>query len=648
MSGKKLEINIESIKNELRTYKDKPYSCLFEYIWNSFDAGATNVWISFDEPKEGMGNSEFVKIKDNGSGWDFEDENITKYFLSSQKNPNKYKTFPHGHFGRGRYSFIWIAESVRFLSNNKYLKLKLSTNIEKGDISYPETGTEAVLEGLFSPFSDAINSKNFHHELISEFGWLLKEHPEYGIYLNDEKIDVSVFIEEEKVLQKQDLPDEIKNEIENDISIVMVLWKEPLSEYSKFYFLDENGAELYKQNTGLNKKKDEFWHSVYIKSSLFKCQFVSDGRDDSQLSLSFENKNDKKIESKLKKFLNEQLVLFRKPYLQKNAEKIIKGLKSDGLLPSLDQFGVYDEESFDDLLKVVYTISPSSFVGKGDNEKRFFCATLASLLSSQEENLIQLLLEQVQQLTEEEKKDLQDILKRTSLSNVVRTIKEIDHRLDVIEKLKELLFIRVDETLEVKHLQKILDENFWIFGEQFRLFSTTEGPLHQTIKEYAEKILGIEDPELSGKSRKELDLFLTKTEMFGQGAARQRNVIVELKRPSVTLGKEQYDQIEHYMEEIKKQPACNGTNQYWEFYLVGDGYDEHIEDKIESSKNHGESERGLAHFVKDGRFKIYVRKWSDILEVEWRQKMKCLKEKLQIRSKSMPKTSQEITDSLTN
>lgn len=645
MSGKKLEINIESIKNELKPYEDKPYLCLFEYIWNAFDANATKIWISFDKPNEGFGDTTSVKIKDNGCGWNFDDENITKYFLSSQKRPNKYKTFPHGHYGRGRYSFIWIADSARFLSNNKFLKLKLSTDIEKGDVDYLDSGTEAILEGLYSSFSNAINSENLQHELILEFGWLLKEHPEYDIYINGEKLDISSFIEEEKIIQKENLPEEIKNEITGDISIVMVAWKERLSEYSKFYFLNENGDELYKQNTGMNKKKDDFWHSVYIKSSLFKCQFIPDRHDNSQISLSFENKEDKKIESRLRKFLNEQLILFRKPFLQKNAEKIVSGLKSDGLLPALDKFGIYDEKSYDDLLKVVYTISPSSFVGKNDNEKKFFCATLASLLSTQEDNLIQLLLEQVQNLTEEEKKDLQDILKRTSLSNVVRTIKEIDHRLDVIEKLESLLFAHKKETFEVVHLQKILDENFWIFGEQFRLFSTTEGALKKTLTNYAKKILEIDNPEISDSATGELDLFLTKTENAGEHS--QKNIVVELKRPSIKLSKKEYDQIYGYMEKIQAEGICNGVNQSWEFYLIGTDYDNHIKNQHNNAKNYGEINRGLTCSLEDGRFKIYVRKWSDILEVEWKSKMKCLKEKLAIKAKPLPETSQEITDSLT-
>lgn len=50
-----LKINQQSIRTELNSYKDKPFDCLFEYIWNSFDAGATEVKLDFEIPKEGIG-----------------------------------------------------------------------------------------------------------------------------------------------------------------------------------------------------------------------------------------------------------------------------------------------------------------------------------------------------------------------------------------------------------------------------------------------------------------------------------------------------------------------------------------------------------------------------------------------------------------
>jgi len=65
-------------------------------------------------------------------------------------------------------------------------------------------------------------------------------------------------------------------------------------------------------------------------------------------------------------------------------------------------------------------------------------------------------------------------LDRTNLANIVRTAAEVQSRLDILTDLETLLFKFEKETLEVKHLQQVLNENPWIFGEQFRLFTNTE------------------------------------------------------------------------------------------------------------------------------------------------------------------------------
>ena len=137
----------------------------------------------------------------------------------------------------------------------------------------------------------------------------------------------------------------------------------------------------------------------------------------------------------------------------------LEELKEEKLMPDLPEFGIYDEESYYDLLKTIYIITPSLFVGKDKNEKKFICTTFAGLLSTQDGILIKKIIEQLQELSNDEKEDLLEILKRTTLSNIIKTIKEIDHRLDVIDKLKILISEHEKKTLEVKHLQKILDEN---------------------------------------------------------------------------------------------------------------------------------------------------------------------------------------------
>jgi hypothetical protein len=636
MGNSELQLTLDSLKTELKSYEDKPYGCLFEYVWNSFDANASEVQINYKLPKLGFGYVEDISIEDNGGGWNFEKEKNTKTFLSSSKqNKIGKRTLPRGRFGRGRYVFIWIAESIEIFSSNQRLKLNQDTKVDpEDDNSAPKKGTKIIFNKPTNNFSDILfNRDKLVNELILEFCWFLKENPSFSIIVNGEKIDPQSNIKKEKKFRKNDFDKKIQEYLSDGFEVNVVLWKEKPAEWSSFYFIDENtDKEIFTQSTSMNKKRDDFWHSVYIKSVLFQDGLLDENETiDAQLDLG--DKEKKKINNEIIRTIKQKLVELRKPYLVQQSDFLISDLKSENIIPNLSDFGIYDEKSYEDLLKTIYTISPSLFTGKDKKEKKFICTTFAGLLSTQDNNLVKIVLEQLQDLTEDEKQDLLDILQRTTLSNVVKTVKEIDHRLQVISDLMELLFKYKAKTLEVKHLQQVLNDNFWIFGEQFRLFSNTEGALKTTLFEYAKNILEIDNPEIITDSRKEVDLFLVKTEPENENC--QKNIIIEIKRPSIKLGKEEYDQIEKYSIDIMNESICNGENIYWEFYLIGDDYDDYIaKTKIENAKNNGEIKRGLTSNLSDGRIKIYVRKWSDILQVEWGYKMQFLKKKLEIQSKN--------------
>lgn len=642
MKKSELKINEKSIRTELDSYKNAPYRCLFEYIWNAFDAGATVVRVNFDAPREGLGCVENVNIVDNGEGWDFEKVATTNEFISTTRIPNKYKTLPRGKFGRGRYVFIWIAKFLEAFSLGKKMMLRHDTTITKEDLYLrgQKSGTELKFLEITNDFSDALSATDqLHAELVLEFGWFLIQSKTYKILVNDTAVDPNKNIEETKALREKDFPAEIKSQLGNGFRAEIILWKQKPCEYSKFYFLTEDGIEIFKQNTGLNKKGDDFWHSVYIQSPLF--QSIEDATEDTQ-GLTLDFGMDKKVKDLIIQTIKTNLVQMRKPYLVVRSNALLENLKSEKLIPALPEFGIYDEDSYAELLKTVYTITPSLFVGKSSSEKKFMCSTFAGLLSTHDNILIKKILEQLQELSEEEKADLLDILSRTSLSNVVNTIKEIDKRLDVLDKLQYLISEHTKTTLEVKHIQKILDQNFWIFGEQFRLFSSTEGPLKSVLLKYAKEILAIENPALETSPRGEVDLFLVKEQII---SGVQKNIIVEIKRASTNLTRDrEFRQIEQYKDSILGQSLCNGENQHWEFHLIGKDYDNGIQGYIDSSANHGEKERGLAFFSLNA--KIYVRKWSDILVVEWGEKLKYLKEELKIRPKEHGNTPDSITSNL--
>lgn len=634
MANTNLRLTSGSINEVLRDHKGNPFKCLCEYIWNAFDANANCVELNFRTPPQGIGYVDDVSISDDGAGWDFDDEIITNNFMASLKKPSKEHSLPRGQSGKGRYAFIWLCEYIDIYSGEKKMTLNRSVEIQKTASDSFVNGTKVCFKGVKEPFSTLLLQDNFTDLLIGEFGWLIHQNSSKKILINGTPLDVSTWIDASScVLTAESFPDEIKDQLGTGFEARIVIWKNKPEEYSRFYFINTDGIEVSKRTTGFNKKRDDFWHSVYIRSEIFSSSDGNLESEDDQPVLNLGDAQQAKLKNKVLKIIRQKLTEIRKPQLVRSSEDLYSDLKSKHLIPELSKFGIYDEQSFERLIKDIYILSPSLFTNRSEDQKSFLCASFAGLLSSQDNSLLKLVLEQIIDLTDEEKRDLEDILNRTHLSNIVRLTKEVDKRLEVIDKLKCLLSEHKETTLEVKHIQRILDENFWIFGEQFRLFSSTEGALNRVLERYAKEVLGIDNAKLEDKPMGELDLFLTKTE--SQGERCQRNVVVELKRASIKLGKKEYDQIEKYKDDIIKQSLCNGTNQYWEFYLVGSDYDDHIGDKIESAKTWGEENRGLCSCTKDGRVKLYVRKWSDILQVEWESKMKYLKEKLCIKPKSI-------------
>gem|GEM_PF-4477065 len=170
--------------------------------------------------------------------------------MSSTKVSNKFKTLPKGKYGRGRYSFIWIAEQIKILSKGKKLVLQHNTNIKKEKIKYNKSGTELEFLKITQDFSSILSSiENLYKKILLEFGWFLLENKNYKIFINNEEIDINKNIKKTKKISKKFFSSEIKEKLNDEFEVRMILWKEKPSEYSKYYFLNENNIEVFKQNT---------------------------------------------------------------------------------------------------------------------------------------------------------------------------------------------------------------------------------------------------------------------------------------------------------------------------------------------------------------------------------------------------------------
>jgi hypothetical protein len=92
-------------------------------------------------------------------------------------------------------------------------------------------------------------------------------------------------------------------------------------------------------------------------------------------------------------------------------------------------------------------------------------------------------------------------------------------------------------------------------------------------------------------------------------------LVVELKRPSVMLGKDELDQLEAYAIAITDDEQFNQPAISWDFWLIGNGYNSYVERKLATPGN----PHGCALIAP--KFRVHVRAWAEVIsEAEHRHK----------------------------
>jgi len=108
--SEKVNITSKGIQRVLKAYNEK--QAIAEYIWNGFDAHASEVRIDFKDNV--LGNLESLSITDNGYGIDFGKlkQKFDPFFeseKSSQVTVPKHTSKMHGRNGVGRLTFFTFA-----------------------------------------------------------------------------------------------------------------------------------------------------------------------------------------------------------------------------------------------------------------------------------------------------------------------------------------------------------------------------------------------------------------------------------------------------------------------------------------------------------------------------------------------------------
>lgn len=608
-----------------KEYKD----AIAELIWNGFDAKATEVNLVFNTNE--LDHINELRIEDNGTGIHLSNLGETfGAFLDSIKRRSTQKTSSvRGKKGKGRFSFIAFAETAvwtttyKDIKSGKFLTYDITVqagnkHVYKNDNNRVsdgcQTGTCLTLSNLHGVTAYSFKSEEFIGYLKSEFGWflLLNQQQQYTLCINGVPIEFKDIIAEHEVFNRV-ISDSGGGEF--DFTITYVRWNKKIGDKFYYYFLNEHQKELYKELTSFNNNAISFYHSMYVESVFFN-DFISTDRESSGRLFGVNRGN--VVFRTLLKELRQIINAKQKAFVRLNAaDDLILRYEHSGTFPKFRN-NKYEQQKKQDLVNVIreiYCIQPKIFQGLNETQERTSIGFINLLLDTEEREQILTILADIVHISQEERENLANLLKKTSFSHILRTINLIENRVKTIELLKKLVFDLKSFTNERDHIQHAIADNYWLFGEQFHLVTANEA-FEKVLSKYLYVLdKGAEAEQTSFTDPEKVrrpDLFICRQRSVPDPLSHddelEENIMVELKRPKIKIGKTQLRQIEDYMDFITRQPEFNSQTRSWKFFVVSNEVDDYIRKQYDEFKD-----KGKRFLVKSwGNLEVFAMTWDDI------------------------------------
>jgi len=593
-----------------------------EYIWNGYEAGATRIVISLTGSL--MQEAMSIQVIDNGDGIRHDELNRTfGAFLSSTKNATSIRIKSNRNKGKGRFSYQCFSHSAQWTTIfddegalKRYTIAVSSSDRSNFTTSEPieinsseSTGTSVVFPVTEPGTYDQLSYPSMKQKLLQEFSWFLYLNKARGFTLEYMGIPL-------------DYSEYINTKLSNDVTLTIeghnfivsiIVWNKNIDNTSKIYFLSENGEIHAALNTSFNKNTVDFYHGVFVTSKFINAQSTCFLRDDDSPQLET-SRDQRKTYGLLRKEISRLIDATQKKFLIGKADERFDRWVKEGLLPSFsaDDYGQLRKKDFETVTKELFCVEPKIFYMLKPKQEKTLLGFLNLLLSSDERENLLSIVEHVTNLSAEQRKSFADALRRTKLEYIIDAIGIIDRRLAIIADLKTIVYDMAKFTNERDHIQKIIEQHFWLFGEQYHLL-TADRTLATSLKEFekiTEVVFANPDTRMSpSEAAQRVDIFLYSQRV--QEDSTSEMVIIELKAPLVELSLDVYNQVVRYANTIRKSSRFNGSNRIWRFYAVCAAVDDDVKGKYDNFKQHGRY--GLVDIIA-GNFEIYALSWDDVFQ----------------------------------
>lgn len=598
-----------------------------ELVSNSFDARATKVTIGLNENE--LGGVTSILVADNGIG--ISPTDVRERFVLVGVAPNGAPAGPNrfGRFGVGRLAVFrigglseWTSVSKDKKGSRTRVSFKLVQNgnqrIQVTEEVVSKTtplGTTITVYNLRDSGTEALHAGRLANDLMAQFCSYLIGNPEKTIVVQGETIDVASLVE-----SRRDEVIPARGKVPNDAILSHLLLRRNVDK-SRL-----SGQLLFsaKGRTVATEQPEETPTPRYL--GIVECPYLDSIVTSNREAIINMDDGFGQLRSDAIRCVHDYAEQFKE---EKDRRFIERARQEDFYpfrQPSGDPVRQVQQAVYDVVLEKVH--ENINLENMSNRQKQVVFRLLQRSLVN--ENLLEILSE-VASLSDDDMEKFRRVLEQTTLNSIIKLSSEVTDRIAFLDVLHGLVYGDVSKFIkERSQLHKILEPNCWLFGQRFYLATSDKSfrtivAKHRSIAELPnlsrEKLNSIEGAEDIP------DLFLAATREYPMDP-KVHNVLVELKSPSVPLGRKEVEQIRRYAETILKSDEFDKLSTNWDIFLVSAC----ARDEINRDRKQKDRRPGVLY--EWDNMTVWAFEWSELI-AQSRTEMNLVRQHLQQKSKEL-------------